>query len=287
MKQSFVLASIAASALATPLVEKRWEYTTWDVETVTVTVTGEAPVATQENKWFGGNSPWGGQWSQSSAAPAATTTEAATSAAAIPTWSAAPAPASSAAWSAPAAPASSAAWSAAPSAAPSAVPVSGDYQTAVLAAHNNHRTNCSVPALEWDDNMASIAQTIAASCNYAHNTAAGGGGYGQNIGAGADDSGVPAMINNEMYNGEINYYPGYGSEPDMSNFEKWGHYSQIVWKSTTGVGCYTQYCPGGLANTGGGVSPYFTVCNYSPAGNFGGEYGANVLQPGNMATVNL
>ena len=96
------------------------------------------------------------------------------------------------------------------------------------------------------------------------------------------------MINNEMYNDEIEYYPTpYGIEPDMSNFEKWGHYSQIVWKSTTQVGCYTQYCSNGLANTGGGVSPYFTVCNYSPPGNFGGEYGANVGQPGDMPTVTL
>ena len=99
-------------------------------------------------------------------------------------------------------------------------------------------------------------------------SAAGGGGYGQNIGAGADESGVPAMITNEMYNGEINWYPTpYGqANPDMTNFEHWGHYSQIVWKSTTSVGCYTQYCPNGLANVGSDVSPYFTVCNYSPPG---------------------
>ena len=114
--------------------------------------------------------------------------------------------------------------------------------------------------------MASIAAQIAASCVYAHETSTGGGGYGQNIGAGAAPADIPAMITNEMYNDEIGFYPGYGSEPDMSNFEKWGHYSQIVWKSTTAVGCATQYCPNGLANTGGDVSPYFTVCNYSPPG---------------------
>lgn len=81
-------------------------------------------------------------------------------------------------------------------------------------------------------------------------------------------SDVPAMITNEMYNNEINYYPlPYGdANPDMSEFEMWGHYSQIMWASTTSVGCATQYCPGGLANTGSDVSPYFTVCNYSPPG---------------------
>lgn len=144
--------------------------------------------------------------------------------------------------------------------------VSSAYQQGILDSHNIHRVNASVPNLTWSNNMASIAAQIAASCVYAHDTSTGGGGYGQNIGAGAPPSGIPAMITNEMYNNEINWYPAYGVEPDMSNFEKWGHYSQIVWKSTTSVGCATQYCPNGLANTGGGVSPYFTVCNYSPPG---------------------
>lgn len=151
---------------------------------------------------------------------------------------------------------------------PASVPtsVSSDYQQGILDSHNIHRQNASVSGLVWSDQMASIAAQIASSCVYAHDTSAGGGGYGQNIGAGAPPDDIPAMITNQMYNGEINYYPAYGVEPDMSNFEKWGHYSQIVWKSTTSVGCATQYCPNGLANVGSGVSPYFTVCNYSPPG---------------------
>ncbi|KAJ9493483.1 hypothetical protein LTR99_006141 [Exophiala xenobiotica] len=166
--------------------------------------------------------------------------------------------------------------------------VSSDYQQGILDSHNIHRANASVSNLAWSDDMASIAAQIAASCVYAHDTSTGGGGYGQNIGAGSPPSDIPAMITNLMYNAEINFYPlPYGIEPDMSNFEKWGHYSQIVWKSTTSVGCATQYCPNGLANVGSGVSPYFTVCNYSPPGNFGGEYAANVLQPGGEPTVTL
>jgi hypothetical protein len=100
------------------------------------------------------------------------------------------------------------------------------------------------------------------------NSQAGGGGYGQNIGAGAPPDGVPALITNEMYNDEIGFFPlPYGqAQPDMSNFESWGHFSQIVWQSTTSVGCATVNCPNGLANTGAGVSPWFTVCNYSPPG---------------------
>jgi Cysteine-rich secretory protein family len=71
-----------------------------------------------------------------------------------------------------------------------------------------------------------------------------------------------------MYNDEIGFFPlPYGqAQPDMSNFESWGHFSQIVWQSTTSVGCATVNCPNGLANTGAGVAPWFTVCNYSPPG---------------------
>jgi Cysteine-rich secretory protein family len=98
---------------------------------------------------------------------------------------------------------------------------------------------------------------------------AGGGNYGQNIGAGAPPEDVPALITNEMYNREINDYPQpYGIEPDMSNFDEWGHYSQIVWKNTVGVGCAVQDCSGkgGLQGVDPDVSAFFTVCNYSPAG---------------------
>lgn len=89
-----------------------------------------------------------------------------------------------------------------------------------------------------------------------------------------------------MYNGEVNNYPGpYGSDnPDLSNFESWGHYSQIVWRSTASVGCATQYCPQGLSGAGAGVPPYFTVCDYYPAGNFVGEF-SNVGAPLGGATV--
>ena len=142
------------------------------------------------------------------------------------------------------------------------------YADPILKQHNLHRLNHSAPALIWDDHLASIAQEIASSCNYAHNVTAGGGGYGQNIGAGAPDDEIDKMITNQMYNDEMEFYPGYGSEPDMSNFEKWGHFSQIVWKATSSVGCYTQHCPDGLAGVSSDVSPYFTVCNYASTGKF-------------------
>ena len=57
------------------------------------------------------------------------------------------------------------------------------------------------------------------------------------------------------------------ANPDMTNFDLFGHFTQIVWKSTSAVACVTQDCSGqGLANVGGDVAPYFTVCNYMSPG---------------------
>jgi len=157
-----------------------------------------------------------------------------------------------------------------------------------LAHHNVHRANHSSPAATWNTTLASIALEIANSCNYAHNTAAGGGGYGQNIAAGAPANQVTNVISDLFYNGEVNYFNGlYGAaNPDMTNFAKWGHFSQIVWKASTSVGCATVDCSArGLGNVGSNVPPYFTVCNYYPAGNMGGAYGANIGSPLKRATV--
>ena len=96
-----------------------------------------------------------------------------------------------------------------------------------------------------------------------------GGGYGQNIAAGAPASNISAVITDSFYNGEVNYFNGlYGeANPDMTEFEHWGHFSQIVWKATGSVGCAVQNCTSqGLGNVGADVAPFFTVCNYKGAG---------------------
>ena len=149
------------------------------------------------------------------------------------------------------------------SAAASAVP--STYAQIAVYHHNIHRANHSAPDVIWDAGVASTAASIAANCVYAHNVTAGGGGYGQNIAAGVKPNNISAVITELFYNGEVGWYNGlYGqAQPDMTNFEHWGHFSQIVWKDTTKIGCATQDCTSsGLANVGSNVAPFFTVCNY-------------------------
>lgn len=94
-----------------------------------------------------------------------------------------------------------------------------------------------------------------------------GGGYGQNIGYGIDSPDIGKMITNLMYNNEFAYFEPYFGQasPDMSQFDKWGHFTQIVWKGTQQVGCATVICDS-LGNVDASNSVPFTVCNYSPSG---------------------
>lgn len=114
--------------------------------------------------------------------------------------------------------------------------------------------------------------------------APGGGGYGQNIAGGSAAGNITATLTNGFYNGELPLYPEFGTNnPNNTLFEKWGHFSQLVWNSTTSVGCYTEVCSPPGASTldcnpdgtsylsklpcgNGGIPAIFTVCNYHPAG---------------------
>ncbi|KAK3489010.1 CAP domain-containing protein [Neurospora hispaniola] len=178
-----------------------------------------------------------------------------------------------------------------------AAPSGSDYASTLLYHHNIHRSNHSAGAMTWGETYANYAQQAAASCVFQHDLTPGGGGYGQNIAmwgssdkqtvqdVGAVKAGAQATTN-MWYNGELSLWPAsdYGkANPDMSNFEGWGHFSQLVWKESKELGCFTQFCPQGTMSSQ--MDVWYTVCNYYPAGNMGGEYGKNVSPPLNEALV--
>lgn len=73
----------------------------------------------------------------------------------------------------------------------------------------------------------------------------------------------------------------WGAERDSYNFKKGdfdtktGHFTQLVWKNTTSVGCGRTECNG----KGGDDAPgWYVVCEYWPHGNVIGQFQDNVQE---------
>ncbi|KAM4061983.1 cysteine-rich secretory protein family protein [Hirsutella rhossiliensis] len=160
----------------------------------------------------------------------------------------------------------------------------GDYKQTMLEQHNIHRHNHSASDLAWDNTLAQYAEKTAKSCIFQHDMKQGGGGYGQNLafaGSGDIDSikvkTAASAVTMQWYNSEMANWQFYGQDkPPSSSSGGLAHFTQLVWKDTTKVGCATVKCAAGT------VSPFdswYTVCNYNPQGNIGDKYGSNVLNP--------
>jgi hypothetical protein len=155
-------------------------------------------------------------------------------------------------------------------AAPAATPASAGAATseaeAIVVAHNRIRATHCAPPLTWSPKVAAVAQKWAEtlrdrSCAFEHSH----GSYGENLAAGSsgsiDPAGVVAMWTDEE-KAYDSAHPGFSMEA--------GHFTQVVWKGTTQVGCGHVRC--------GGMDVW--VCNYDPPGNYEGEFPANVHMAG-------
>lgn len=137
-----------------------------------------------------------------------------------------------------------------------AAPVSPE---TLLAAHNRERAALSLPPLAWSIDLAAGAQAwadrIAESGNFNHSS----GNYGENLWGGtANAYSQTQMV--QSWADEKAYFKE-GTFPDVTTGGVVGHYTQIIWRNTTEVGC-------GLA-TGDGMD--YLVCRYNPAGNYLGQ----------------
>ncbi len=135
----------------------------------------------------------------------------------------------------------------------------------LLYVHNQARKTVGVPPLAWSDELANYSQRwadhlAASGCRFEHRPESGEWRqlYGENLfmgTAGYYDVGDAV----ESWISEKQYYSG---EPlHDGNWHASGHYTQVVWHSTTHVGCAQVLCNGEM----------ILVCNYAPAGNVLGE----------------
>ncbi|KAK4546095.1 hypothetical protein LTR36_002232 [Oleoguttula mirabilis] len=138
-------------------------------------------------------------------------------------------------------------------------------QSAVLNSTNYYRTQHQASGLTWDTTLATYAQDYAEKCLWQHS----GGPYGENLAEGYSSPalGIDAWANEEK---KYNY-----AKPKFS--ESTGHYTQLVWKNTTTVGCGAVQCTNDASN---GVNGWYLVCEYTPRGNVEGEYREEVKKPG-------
>lgn len=131
----------------------------------------------------------------------------------------------------------------------------------ILDRHNFWRADVGVmEELEWSKDMAKLAADWAKQlkkdgCAWEHRPA---NKFGENL-----------------FKGTTGYYDAayvvdaWGSEKEFYNYDKnnckrgemCGHYTQMIWKTTTKVGCAKIECDG----------MDIWVCNYDPPGNWIGE----------------
>jgi uncharacterized protein YkwD len=141
----------------------------------------------------------------------------------------------------------------------------------MLAAHNaaraavNPAPSTPLPAMTWDATVATAAQSWADQCNFSHNT----GGYGQNLYASTARSASAAPTPQSVVDSwvsEVAYYD-YATN---SCTDVCGHYTQVVWRNSTLLGCGITYCTTGSPFSSS-ATWYNVVCDYSPAGNYVGQ----------------
>lgn len=142
-----------------------------------------------------------------------------------------------------------------------------------LVAHNKIRANHGLPSLKWSDTLASYAQEWAnhlASTNYCkmrHRPSSSP--YGENLWWASPrrwSNGLRELQEIDIHRvvndwaSEIEFYD-YSSNRCQPG-QQCGHYTQIVWRETTEVGCAYRQCSD--------LSQLW-VCNYNPPGNYIGE----------------
>ena len=156
----------------------------------------------------------------------------------------------------------------------------GDVVSAnMLSAHNSYRSTVGSPALKWSNNLQAKAkawadQLKAKGCGMKHS------GPGENLfwaSAAKSATGKDAEGNwiwkstlqpvsdkkvTDSWGSEKQWYDYASNQCNAPSGKACGHYTQVVWKKTTEVGCANAVCDD---------FSQVWVCNYAPAGNMQGE----------------
>lgn len=141
----------------------------------------------------------------------------------------------------------------------------------IVSAHNDARASvdAGLPPLTWDPTLADIARAWAAACQdetepagFIDHNSGRSDGYptyvGENLFGSSEPSSAAEAVAGWMAE-QVDYDYAANACSGVC-----GHYTQVVWKNTTRVGCAAADCPGLTFR-------YTVVCNYAPGGNLGGQ----------------
>jgi hypothetical protein len=163
-----------------------------------------------------------------------------------------------------------------------------------------NRPTARLPLMQNNSSLRSSAARAARSCTFAHSDLSG---VGENLFVGttiATSWTLENAINDWADEARILSYPKDASAVGCSDGStgascraKIGHYTQMMWASTTQVGCAIQSCPNGVTNFSSKPSQLI-FCHYSPQGNYfnGTDYlapysGQGVISPNQACTSDL
>lgn len=131
----------------------------------------------------------------------------------------------------------------------------------MVKQHNYHRAAVGVQAVKWSNEVAAHAQEWAnhlanSSCSLNHRKK---NKYGENLFWGYGQDYSPSYVSDYWAREKKDWH---GGKITMQNFSKAGHYTQMIWYSTTEIGCGQAVCSDGSL---------IVVCNYNPPGNMIGR----------------
>jgi hypothetical protein len=142
----------------------------------------------------------------------------------------------------------------------------GDTSARLLAMHNLERARVHAPPLQWDPQLAAAAASygpaLARLGRLQHSPRDNRPGQRENLWMGTRGRYSPEQMVASWIDERREFRPGVF--PNVSTTGNWydvSHYTQLIWKSTTRVGCAIH--PGPQFD--------YLICRYSPPGNIDGR----------------
>jgi hypothetical protein len=141
-----------------------------------------------------------------------------------------------------------------------------NFPAEMIAAHNHERIAVGVAPLSWNPALAAsagqYAAALAATGRLQHSPRQARPGQGENLWMGTRGAYSPRQMVGNWASEKAAFRAGLF--PAVSRTGNWadvGHYSQMIWPTTTQMGCAIASSP----------AHDFLVCRYAPAGNVDGR----------------